>query len=185
MCNIDRHRLNIDVYGSSWRLLSNFNIGCKVSLRIGYPDWCGQVDERTDVLECDYHSFSDAQITKFSYSWCSAIIFNHVYMTGNRVKSNFFNLNIKDSWITEKKFQAEVYYFPPTGKTSGKRSGDDSFLWRSRKKLQPPGGGRGTWVFFGWVCAARDSKLAPRSKKKFPLKLIPRSRNGPMFYTPF
>ena len=30
----------------------------------------------------------------------------------------------------------------------------------------PPGGG--TWVFFGWVCAARDSKLAPRSKKNFP-----------------
>ena len=29
-----------------------------------------------------------------------------------------------------------------------------------------PGGG--TWVFFGWVCAARDSKLAPRSKKNFP-----------------
>ena len=33
----------------------------------------------------------------------------------------------------------------------------------------------GTWVFFGWVCAAWDSKLAPRSKK-FPLKLIPRAR---------
>ena len=30
-----------------------------------------------------------------------------------------------------------------------------------------PGGG--TWVFFGWVCAARDFKLAPRSKKNFPL----------------
>ena len=31
------------------------------------------------------------------------------------------------------------------------------------------GGGRGgTWVFFGWVCAARDSKLAPRSKKISP-----------------
>ena len=28
-----------------------------------------------------------------------------------------------------------------------------------------PGGGD-TWVFFGWVCAAQDSKLAPRSKKK-------------------
>ena len=28
--------------------------------------------------------------------------------------------------------------------------------------------GGGTCVFFGWVCAARDSKLAPRSKKKFP-----------------
>ena len=26
----------------------------------------------------------------------------------------------------------------------------------------------GTWVFFGWVRAARDLKLAPRSKKKFP-----------------
>ena len=33
--------------------------------------------------------------------------------------------------------------------------------------LRAPGGG-GTWVFFGWVCAARDSKLAPRSKKNFP-----------------
>ena len=29
-----------------------------------------------------------------------------------------------------------------------------------------PGGG--TWVFFGWVCAALDSKLAPRSKKISP-----------------
>ena len=29
-----------------------------------------------------------------------------------------------------------------------------------------PGGG--TWVFFGWVCAARDSKMAPRSGKNFP-----------------
>ena len=48
----------------------------------------------------------------------------------------------------------------------------------------PGGGGGGTWVFFGWVCAARDSKLAPRSKK-IPLKLIPHSRNGPIFYTPF
>ena len=30
------------------------------------------------------------------------------------------------------------------------------------------GGGGGTWVFFGCVCAARNSKLAPHSKKKFP-----------------
>ena len=34
--------------------------------------------------------------------------------------------------------------------------------------LTVPRRGGGTWVFFGWVCAARDSKLAPRSKKKFP-----------------
>ena len=26
----------------------------------------------------------------------------------------------------------------------------------------------GTRVFFGWVCAARNSKLAPRSKKNSP-----------------
>ena len=32
----------------------------------------------------------------------------------------------------------------------------------------PGGWGGGTWVFFGWVCATRDSKLAPRSKKNFP-----------------
>ena len=29
-----------------------------------------------------------------------------------------------------------------------------------------PGGG--TWVFFGWLCTAWDSKLAPLSKTKFP-----------------
>ena len=29
-------------------------------------------------------------------------------------------------------------------------------------------GGGGTWVFSGWVCAARDSKLATRSRKNFP-----------------
>ena len=51
--------------------------------------------------------------------------------------------------------------------------------------VSPGGGGGDTWVFFRWVCAARDSKLAPRSKKKIPLKLILRSRNGPIFYTPF
>ena len=28
--------------------------------------------------------------------------------------------------------------------------------------------GRGGGVFFGWICAARDRKLAPRSKKSFP-----------------
>ena len=31
-----------------------------------------------------------------------------------------------------------------------------------------PRGGGGTWVFFGWVFAARNSKLAPRSKKNSP-----------------
>ena len=46
-------------------------------------------------------------------------------------------------------------------------------------------GGGGTWVFFGCICAARDSKLAPCFKKNFPLKLIPRSGNVPIFYTPF
>ena len=35
-------------------------------------------------------------------------------------------------------------------------------------RMEIPGGGGGTWVFFGWVCATRASKLAPRSKKTFP-----------------
>ena len=56
-------------------------------------------------------------------------------------------------------------------------------------------GGGGTWIFFGWVCAARDSKLAPRSKKISPkidiqfLEVgqffIPRSRINPKTDTPF
>ena len=37
----------------------------------------------------------------------------------------------------------------------------------ARRVAAPPGGG-GTRVFFGWLCAARDSKLAPRSKKISP-----------------
>ena len=32
----------------------------------------------------------------------------------------------------------------------------------------PRGGGGSTWVLFGWVCAAWDSKLAPRYKKTSP-----------------
>ena len=44
--------------------------------------------------------------------------------------------------------------------------------WHKKKKdnFKQQGGflpGGGTWVFFGWVCAARDFKLAPRSKKNF------------------
>ena len=50
------------------------------------------------------------------------------------------------------------------------------------------GGGEGALgYFFGWVCATQcvcgyvwDYKLAPRFKKKN-LKLIARSRNGPIF----
>ena len=38
------------------------------------------------------------------------------------------------------------------------------FVWKSRFHTWGGGGG----VFFGWVCAPRDSKLAPRSKKNFP-----------------
>ena len=39
------------------------------------------------------------------------------------------------------------------------------FIGSCKFPIQTPGGG--TWVFFEWVCAARDSKLAPRSKKTF------------------
>ena len=42
-----------------------------------------------------------------------------------------------------------------------------------------PGGG--TWVFFGWVCAVQDSKLAPHSRKNFPLNWYPVPEIG----TPF
>ena len=39
--------------------------------------------------------------------------------------------------------------------------GQELWLWSGL-------GGGGTWVFFGWICAARDFKLAPHSKKNFP-----------------
>ena len=34
----------------------------------------------------------------------------------------------------------------------------------AQRGFSPSRGEGGTWVFFGWVCAARDSKLAPRSR---------------------
>ena len=43
---------------------------------------------------------------------------------------------------------------------------------------QPPGGG-GTWVFFGWTPNWHPVL------KKISLKIDTRSRNGPIFYTPF
>ena len=53
-------------------------------------------------------------------------------------------------------------------------SSEVSILWteigilRSLVSILGTNPGGGTWVFFGWVCAARDSKLAPRSKKISP-----------------
>ena len=43
-----------------------------------------------------------------------------------------------------------------------------NFAMEIDNKLGLDPGGEDTWVFFGWVCAARDSKLAPHSKKNFP-----------------
>ena len=43
---------------------------------------------------------------------------------------------------------------------------DVFFTFAVDQQGSEPGGG--TWVFFGCVCAARDSKLAPRSKKNSP-----------------
>ena len=40
--------------------------------------------------------------------------------------------------------------------------------YRPISLLPTRGGGGGTWIFFGWVFAARHSKLPPRSKKNFP-----------------
>ena len=45
---------------------------------------------------------------------------------------------------------------------------DQNEARRTEKSFCEAGPRGGTWVFFGGVCAARDSKLAPRAKKKFP-----------------
>ena len=46
--------------------------------------------------------------------------------------------------------------------------GDQLSEYDSDSSNKEDSAGGGTWVFFGWVCAARDSKLAPRSRKIFP-----------------
>ena len=45
--------------------------------------------------------------------------------------------------------------------------------------------GGGTRVFFGWVYVPPGTPNCHPVLKKIPLKLIPRSRNGPIFYTQF
>ena len=47
------------------------------------------------------------------------------------------------------------------------RTGNEN-NWKWNGNDRPRGGEGGTWVFFGWVCAVRDFKLAPRSKKLSP-----------------
>ena len=50
--------------------------------------------------------------------------------------------------------------------------------------LNPPGGGGHLGIF--WVGMCRPGlQIGTPFYKKIPLKLIPRSRNGPIFYTPF
>ena len=50
--------------------------------------------------------------------------------------------------------------------------------------LNFPGGGGHLGIF--WVGMYRpELQIGILFEKKFPLKLIPRSRNGPIFYTPF
>ena len=49
--------------------------------------------------------------------------------------------------------------------------------------VDPPGGGH--LGIFRWVCAARDSKLAPRSKENFPYNWYPVLEMGQFFDTPF
>ena len=56
----------------------------------------------------------------------------------------------------------------------------DNTLNNERLSLVNLGGGGALGYFFGWVFAARDSKLAPRSKKIFPC-----SRIRPKTDTPF
>ena len=53
-----------------------------------------------------------------------------------------------------------------------------------RNVCMVPGGG-GTWVFFGWVCAARDSKLAPRYKKNSSWNWYPVLEMGQFFIPRF
>ena len=57
----------------------------------------------------------------------------------------------------------QIYGRFPSVDQSGRFAGVPNLgkpLYRAR--------GGGTWVFFGWVCAARDSELAPRSKNISP-----------------
>ena len=82
-------------------------------------------------------------------------------------ESNIRREQLKDFDLFARRMRLHVYY--------GKEREPHPFHVKSdwNPPVQPsvalgtPGGG-GTWVFFGWVCAAQDSKLAPRSKKKFP-----------------
>ena len=55
-------------------------------------------------------------------------------------------------------------------------------MWRVVVVLNPGGGTR---VFFGWVYVPPGTPNCHPVLKKIPLKLIPRSRNGPIFYTQF
>ena len=63
----------------------------------------------------------------------------------------------------------ERFYWPDYYKNTMEMVSYKLYLFANHPVAPRRGGGEGgTWVFFGWVCAARDSKLSPRSKKNFP-----------------
>ena len=82
----------------------------------------------------------------------------------SRVKWNFKNFR-----VTIGQLKSKVNFW---GDEAAKKRDENRLLSLLKKsddnfsRDQTRGGG--TWVFFGWVCAARDSKLAPRSRKNFP-----------------
>ena len=64
---------------------------------------------------------------------------------------------------------------------------DDVIIWTKLSMARTPGGGRGEGAlgyFLGGYVPPGTPNWHPVLKKN-PLKLIPRSRNGPIFYTPF
>ena len=62
----------------------------------------------------------------------------------------------------------ERFYWPDYYKNTMEMVSYKLYLFANHPVAPRRGGEGGTWVFFGWVCAARDSKLSPRSKKNFP-----------------
>ena len=78
-------------------------------------------------------------------------LFIHIFLKHFQKKTIFFSF-----WWTFHWFQATPCFFL------------NNFLMLLGQSEVGHSPGGGTWVFFELVCAARDSTLAPRSKKNFP-----------------
>ena len=122
---------------------------------------------------------SGAKIELLSFNACSPSIKRNLFTPKALLSLYGLNANLRASSL----FECRTWWESHTEQhTKGDARAKD--VPRGSLYLPPVPGGGHLGIFWVGMCHPGLQIGAP-FEKKIPLKLIPRSRNGPIFYTPF